>query len=52
MIVGKDMLSGTFKKKSPFLIVRVNGTDEAPWEENLNFLNCQFRGCSVCVHDE
>jgi hypothetical protein len=48
MKVGKDVLSDTFRKRSPFLVLRVNGTVAAPWREDLNFLNCPERGCVKC----
>jgi hypothetical protein len=51
MKVGKDVLSDTFRKKSPFLVLRVNGTVADPWSEDLNFLNCPERGCEKCERE-
>jgi hypothetical protein len=48
MKVGKDVLSSTFRRKSPFLIFRVNGAVPDPWGESLDFLNCPERGCKRC----
>jgi hypothetical protein len=51
MKVGKDVVSDTFRKKSPFIVFRVNGTTEDPWGESLNFLICPERGYERCFRD-
>jgi hypothetical protein len=49
MKVGPDVVSDTFRKKSPFLVFRINGTMDDPWAESFDFLNCPSRGCGSCV---
>jgi hypothetical protein len=49
MVVGKDVLSHTFKKRMPFVCFRINGEKDRPEEENLDFLACIERGCNDCV---
>jgi hypothetical protein len=48
MVVGPDVLSKTFRRKSPFLCIRIDGSISEPWEEGVCFVNCLTRGCSLC----
>jgi hypothetical protein len=48
LVVGREVTSDTFKKRQPFLIMRVNGEVADPWEENVDFLACVMRGCVEC----
>jgi hypothetical protein len=51
MKVGKDVVSDTFRKRSPFVVFRVNGSTADPWSESRDFLNCQERGCDLCIRN-
>jgi hypothetical protein len=48
MVVGPDVLSKTFKRKSPFLCIRFDGLISEPWAEGRDFVNCLSRGCAIC----
>jgi hypothetical protein len=49
LVVGEDVISNTFRKRQPFLLMRVNGKRKRAWKENLDFLACIERGCENCV---
>jgi hypothetical protein len=46
--VGPDVISPTFKKRQPFLVLRINATVPSPCEIGKGFLNCVSRGCVDC----
>jgi hypothetical protein len=46
--VGPEVISATFRRRQSFLVFRINGGADAPWEENSEFLGCIDRGCALC----
>jgi hypothetical protein len=48
LVVGHKVVSDTFRRRQSFLVFRINGTKEKPWEENKEFLGGVTRGCSMC----
>jgi hypothetical protein len=48
LVVGPEVVSETFRRRQSFLVFRINGTKNAPWEENPQFLGCVTRGCELC----
>jgi hypothetical protein len=51
LVVGDEVISDTFRKRQPFLVMRVNGRRKNAWKENLDFLGCVERGCEFCTID-